>query len=114
LEVVDELKDYLEDDIENVQPSKGEDDPKTLYPSFSKELKTKSNEFKQENDYRRICCVESFMLGLVLISRARRHFTHAPWFRISALSAMIDVHGGVRLKARCSGQANKKDSLLQN
>lgn len=114
MEVIDELKDFLEDDIENVRPSKGEDDPKTLYPSFSEELKNKSNEFKDTKDYRRICCVESFMLGLVLISCARRHFTHAPWFRVTPLSAMIDVHGGVRLNARCSGQANKKDSLLQN
>ena len=100
LEVIDELKDYLEQDLAKAKRSADEDQPQKMYPKFSSELTKKSDEFKGANDYRRLCCVKSFMLGLVLISRARQHYTHASWFRITALGGMIGVHGGVRHPVR--------------
>jgi hypothetical protein len=79
-EVVDKLKDYLEEDLRTVEPSFDEDNPAIIYPTFQVEAQRKADEFVGENDYRRLCSVKSFMLGLVLLSLLRRHYTHASWF----------------------------------
>jgi hypothetical protein len=97
LEVIDELKDYLEINLRTATPSIDEDEPKHLYPTFDMELATKSKTFIGEGDYRRICCIPRFFLGLVMLSRIQRHYTHAQWFRIPQLGEMLNVHGGVCL-----------------
>ena len=97
VEVVDELKDDLEHEIETVRHGVGEDNPELLYPKLFQKLKAKANDFKGESDYRQLTSVKSFLLGLVMLGRVRRHYTHAPWFKIATLSKMLGESGGVCL-----------------
>jgi hypothetical protein len=93
LEIVDELRDALEEDIRN--PTNEEDDPLTMYPTFMKTLQQKANEYKDIPRYRKLCSVPSFALALVMASRIRGHYTHSSWFKITYLYRMLDVHGAV-------------------
>lgn len=97
-EIIDELKDALELDLKNLKdPSHSrEEDYKIKYTTFLNKVKLKADFFKQNsNGYRRICCLPSFSLGLVMASRILSHYTHAPWFKLRNLSEMIGVHGTV-------------------
>lgn len=99
-EIVDEMKDCLEDDLKARRLSqRAEDEDEDFdvkYPKFKKRVDDKANLFKRSSHgYRRICCVPSFALGLVMASRMQTHFTHAPWFKFTNLVGMIDVYGTV-------------------
>jgi hypothetical protein len=97
-EVVDELKDALEEDLVRIRSKESleDEDFEFKYPKFKKAVDEKALLFKQKtHGYRQICCLPSFALGLVMASRIQSHFTHAPWFKIVALGNMIDVHGTV-------------------
>lgn len=61
-----------------------------------KKAEEKAEKFKQTSKgYRRIYCIPSFSLGLVMASRIHSHYVHAPWFRLTSLNGMIDIHGTV-------------------
>lgn len=95
-EVIDELKDAIEDDIASGIGSSRDQDFKYKYPLFLKKVKEKAEQFKQNGSgYRAICCLPAFALGLVFASRIRSHYTHSPWFKLGRLSKMIDVYGTV-------------------
>jgi hypothetical protein len=95
IELVVELRDYLTVDLERRPSDPDEDDPKVLYPHFSAALDARSKRYVTEGGYRRLCSVGSFFLGLVMVSRVRRHYIHAPWFKVTVLSQMLKNHGGV-------------------
>jgi hypothetical protein len=96
LEIICELKDAYEDDLGRQDEIPKNSDAATMYPDFSKLAIEKAEEFKEEGGFGRLLTVPSFALGLVMASRIRRHYTHAPWFNISKLSKMLEEHGAVR------------------
>ena len=98
IELVVELRDYLSVDMETPPTDPDEDDLNVLYPNFSSVLDEKSKSFINEGGYRRLCSVPSFFLGLVMLSRVRRHYTQAPWFKVTTLSLMLKTHGGVSVR----------------
>jgi hypothetical protein len=95
IEIVVELKDHLSVDLQTSQTDPDEDNLEVLYPTFSRELQVKAKLFLGEGGYRRLCCISSFFLGLVMLSRVRRHYIHAPWFKVTTLDEMVKFHGGV-------------------
>jgi hypothetical protein len=95
IELVVELKDHLSVDLEAGGADPDEDDLEVLYPTFTQELQVKAKMFMGEGGYRRLCCVSSFFLGIVMLSRIRRHYIHAPWFKVTILDNMVKYHGGV-------------------
>jgi hypothetical protein len=95
IDLVVELKDHLSHDLENVNADPDEDNLEVLYPRFSKELDAKAKRFSGEGGYRRLCSVRSFFIGIVMLLRIPRHYIHAPWFRVTMLTQMIDYHAGV-------------------
>jgi hypothetical protein len=106
-EVVDELKDALEGDlVRNKDRDRfREEDIKYKYKDFVRKVNDKADQFKQYSQaYRRICCLPSFALGLVMASRIPSHYTHAPWFRLGVLTKMIDVHGAVSIRVKTVAQ----------
>jgi hypothetical protein len=95
-EVIDELKDAFEMDLRNMVDPSREDDFKYKYKRFMDKVKEKAELFKQTSSgYRRICCMPSFVFGLVMASRIPGHYTHASWFKLTMLSDMIQVYGTV-------------------
>jgi hypothetical protein len=97
IELVVELRDHLSVDLKTGTTSGDEGDLRSMYPTFSGKLEDKARQFVGEGGYRRLCCVSSFFLGLVMLSRVRRHYIHAPWFKVMILGEMIKYHGGVCL-----------------
>lgn len=66
------------------------------YPSVFNEIAIKADQFKgNSSGYRLICVLPRVAFGLVMASRLRSHYTHAPWFRIGPLKEMVQVHGAV-------------------
>ncbi|KAH9048595.1 hypothetical protein EDB83DRAFT_2522862 [Lactarius deliciosus] len=99
LEIVDELKDAYEADI-NMQREQPhlDKDVDASYPAFMKLAKDKAEKAEDSKEtpaHRRLCSVPAFARGLVMASRVRRHYTHAPWFEIGTLSKMLDSHGAL-------------------
>lgn len=73
-----------------------DEDYQILYPLLMAEIAKKAEEYKQESQkYRQICCIQTFTLSLVMVSRVRDHYVHAPWFRLSTLRKMVNTHGSV-------------------
>ena len=69
---------------------------KVKYSDYCERLEELSKNFLGTNPaYRRLMCMPSFVLSLVMASRVRRHYIHAPWFRVTSFNKMLDVHGGV-------------------
>ena len=95
LEIVDLLRDAYEEDIKEQDAIPGEDES-VVNRHFQKAAKEAAEKHKEGRGYRQLCCVETFALGLVMASRIRRHYTHAPWFKITPLARMLHVHGVVR------------------
>jgi|SRR6267142_2021681 len=93
------LKDAIELDLRDLKDRDrgNEGDPTILYRNFMKAVKEKEEEYrdKELSGYKRLFCVPSFALGLVMASRIRRHYTHSSWFKISSLNQMLKVHGAV-------------------
>lgn len=94
LEVVVELTDFLNEDLKR-EPDEEEDDLEVLYPKFFKHVNSKASEFRGCKGYRELCCVPSFVLGLAMVGRVKRHYTHSSWFTIGQLSKMVGEYGGV-------------------
>jgi hypothetical protein len=95
-EIVDELKDALEDDLLNIKDVTQVENFEFKYPRFKKKTDEKAEKFKYTKySYRRICSVPSFALGLVMASRVQTHFTHASWFKLGVLNGMLGVYGTV-------------------
>jgi hypothetical protein len=114
IELVLELRDHLSTDQE-VEPSDpDEDNLDILYPAFSSALQAKAKAFIHEGGYRRLCSVSSFFLGLVMLSRVRRHYTHAPWFKVTMLNEMLKTHGGVSICIQCDQVCSYGFSSLRN
>jgi hypothetical protein len=102
IELVVELSDHLRTDQKKGLSDPNEDDLAVLYPAFSRALQAKAKAFINEGGYRRLCSVSSFFLGLVMLSRVRRHYTHAPWFKVTMLNEMLKTHGGVSGCIQCN------------
>lgn len=95
LETVHELTYSLETDMQRLTEFSDEDDLGVLYPRFCAAVEAKAEEFKGSGGYRRLCCVPTFVLGLAMIGRVRRHYTHASWFTVRKLGSMLGEYGGV-------------------
>jgi hypothetical protein len=97
VEAVEVLTDHLEEDQASGMNDEEEDELEVLYPTFFNGVKAKADIFKENKDYRRLCCVPSFVLGLAMVGRVGRHYKHSDWFSIGQLGAMFGEYGGVRL-----------------
>ena len=98
LETVNEVKRSFLKDLKDVDTRVDEDveDIEELYPLFTAAMKEKATQFSQNTSgYRQLCCLHTFMLGLVMASRVRSHYAHAKWFKIATLRKMMDIHGTV-------------------
>jgi hypothetical protein len=95
LEVVAELTDKLELDLGRDLEEDDEDELEIVYPKFSALVAKKAALFKEARDYRLLCLVPSFLLGLAMVGRITRHYIHCPWFTIKALTNMVGDYGGV-------------------
>jgi len=96
VEVMNELTYHLEQDCQReLDPE--DDELEVLYPAFFEEVKLKSEVFKEDrsNGYRALCCVPSFVLGLAMVGRVGRHYTHCSWFSMMRLWNMLGEYGGV-------------------
>lgn len=96
-ELVDELKrEYLKD-VKKMPDDTEEADYYTLYPRFMGAIGEKAEAYKQYNSgFRKLSCMPTFTLSLVMASQVRRHYTHAKWFRMGTFYKMVEVHGAVR------------------
>lgn len=95
-ELIDELKREFEKDLRTKKQLNKDEDYRVAYPLYTKRIKLKAEKFKSVNSgFRKLACMPTFMLGMVMASRVRRHFVHAPWFKAGSLVKMVDVHGAV-------------------
>jgi hypothetical protein len=94
LELVDELRLVFVDELAKVTDRT--EDYRTNFPRFYRATKEKSELCKNDAGYRKLLCVPMFTVGLVMVARIRRHYTHAPWFRVPKFQKMLDIHGTVR------------------
>ena len=99
-ELLDELKLALQKDLDRAKNplTEGEDDGHSgdSYPTFFSLRKAKANRYRQESSgFRKLACLPTVMLALVMASRIRHHYVHAPWFRVGTLNKMAEVHGAV-------------------
>lgn len=97
------LRDAYEDNLTKQQGKPKDSNVATLFPEFTKVAKGKVEEYKGYKDphglgYQRLCSVPSFALRLVMASRIRRHYIHAPWFKIKNLTRVLEAHGAVRMQ----------------
>jgi hypothetical protein len=82
--------------LRNVTEKNRKEDFAFKHKDFVKKVEEKAKYFPVGGyRYRHLCSVTSFMYGLVMASRVRSHYTHAPWFKLGALGDMLDVHGTV-------------------
>jgi hypothetical protein len=101
LKLVFELRLVYEKDIKNrvARDIHGEDeeeeDHRILYLLFFEAIQEKAELFKHAQEYRLLCLMPTFALALVMMSRIRRHYVHASWFRLTPLTKMVGVHGMV-------------------
>jgi len=95
LEILDVLRDAYEEDVKEQAMIASEEGESFVNSHFQKAAKETAEKHKEGFGYRRICCVEMFAFGLMMASRIRRHYTHAPWFKVRQLMRMLDVHGVV-------------------
>jgi hypothetical protein len=83
--------------------TRDEEEYSILYPKFTEAAKNKASLFKHVAvGHRNLCSMSTFALALVMASLIRRHYVHAPWFRMRTLTKMSKVHGTVRI-ARAHG-----------
>jgi hypothetical protein len=97
--LIDELKIEFNKGVEVRRANNealSEDEDYAEYEDYAKLLKDKADLFKAVNSgFRKLACIDVFMLGLVMTSRVRRHYVHAAWFKVSSLVKMVEVHGAV-------------------
>jgi hypothetical protein len=97
LDIVQELRVSLEMDMARHKEWDDDDDrPEVLYPTFCEAVKQKEAGLKKVPGYRELCCLPSFVLGLTMVGRVRRHYTHMDWFNVGQLRVLVKEHGGVR------------------
>ena len=97
-QILTQLKRAFLKDLRKITERESEEheDLRVKYPKYTAMLNGFSVKFKQVNvGFRRLTCMPTFMLGLVMASRVRRHYQHAPWFRASMFNKMAEVHGAV-------------------
>lgn len=96
LEIVDQLKIALMKDLRALPNREFNFDFQMSCPTYMEAVEAMASKYKSVNSgFRKLALVPSFMLGLVMASRVRKHFVHARWFKASNLLKMLDVHGGV-------------------
>lgn len=108
LEIIFELRSVYEKDVKNAKDTAALDkeDYEILYPLVFEAVREKEEVFKHvSHGYRPLCVVPTFTLALIMLSRIRRHYVHAEWFRLRPLMSMIGVHGSVSL-FRCTLRAS--------
>jgi hypothetical protein len=97
-EILTQLKrEFLKDLRKNTErESEEHEDLRVKYPKYTEKLNTFAKKYKNVNmGFRRLTLMPTFMLGLVMASRIRRHYQHAPWFRVGVFNKMAEVHGAV-------------------
>lgn len=97
-QILTQLKrEFLKDLRNNMEREMEEfEDLRVKYPKYSALLNSFATKFKQVNvGFRRLTCMPTFMLGLVMASRVQRHYQHAPWFRVGMFNKIVEVHGAV-------------------
>lgn len=98
-ETVDDLVvPYDEDVAAHSGPiNRKESDLEILYPRYMKAAGQKALDYKESQDRgpRRLCLVPSFTLSLVMVSKIKKHWVHAPWFKVVELCRMLEKHGAV-------------------
>lgn len=95
IEVIEELKFVFLPELDKVVDRS--EDCQINFPKFVELTKEKAEQFKSNanHGYRKLLCLPSFMMGLVMASRITTHYTHAPWFRAMNFVRMVEVHGVV-------------------
>ena len=95
-ELINKLKWEFKKDLRTKKQLNKDEDYWVTYLLFTKCIKLKAEKFKSVNSgFRKLACMPMFMLGMVMASRVRRHFVHAPWFKAGSLVKMVDIHGAV-------------------
>jgi len=93
-------KDKDKDDEDDEDKEEELPELRVKYPEYWARLQKINAQYKGVNaGYRRLTCMHTFVFGLVQASRVRRHYLHAPWFRVSHFNKMLQVHGGVSLRS---------------
>lgn len=103
-QILTQLKrEFLKDLEKNTEREPEEhENLRVKYPKYTAMLNKFSEKFNQVNvGFRRLTCMPTFMLGLVMASRVQRHYQHAPWFRVGAFNKMAEVHGAVSDESGC-------------
>jgi hypothetical protein len=98
--LIDELEREFEKDLRTKTQLNKDEDYKVAYPLYTERIKDKAEKFKSVNNgFRKLASMPTFMLGMVMASRVRRHYGHVPWFKAPNLIKMVDVHGTVSIYA---------------
>jgi hypothetical protein len=100
--LITELKQEFLKDQRNAEKKKSKreveeyEDLRVKYPLYTKKIGEFATKYNQVNvGFRKLACMPTFMLGLVMASRVRRHYQHASWFRVATFHKMAEVHGAV-------------------
>ena len=95
-EIANELKVWFQKDCGAARQRNTTDDMEVQYPELMAAISQKAEIFKSTNHgFRRIFCIPTFGVGLVMASRIRKHYTHSRWYNIQSLLGMVGVHGTV-------------------
>jgi len=98
-EIVRVLRDKYREDLEDAaRDGKERDEEREIavqYPKYAQAAKEKAIKYKDMAGYKRLLAVPSFTLGLVMVTRVRRHYQRAPWFKVATLGHMLENHGAV-------------------
>ena len=97
LEMVNELRRaYMKDVSRSKEADEEEADYMNNFSNFMAAAEEKAEAYKQTNaGFRRLACMPTFTLSLVMASQVRRHYTHATWFKLGVFKEMVEVHGAV-------------------
>jgi hypothetical protein len=78
-----------------------DEDTSKRYKEFMKATAEKAEEYKvpTKRAFRKLVLMPMFTLAMVMASRVRRHYSHAPWFKVSIFYKMAEVHGAVSTRS---------------
>ena len=98
-EIVQGLRDRYNEDLADAAAKEAwrEDDRDVslMYPKYTEAAKEKADAYKELSGYKRLLAVPGFTLGLVMVTRLKRHYQRAPWFKVTTLGNMLENHGAV-------------------
>ena len=102
-EVLQQLNRAYQKDLKRLKEDRNSEihvvneDVSKRYKEFMKATAEKAEEYKAptRKAFRKLVLMPMFTLAMVMASRVRRHYTHAPWFKVSTFYKMAEVHGAV-------------------